>query len=78
MSNILMFISAFDCGLYAYVGSEVLAAVVMKCSILSDISPCNPLKINRLIGGNVVSIFSGDFYLLLASLLIIWFFGAEE
>jgi hypothetical protein len=31
----------------AYVGSEVLTAVVMRSSIFWHITPCSPLKINR-------------------------------
>jgi hypothetical protein len=33
-----------------YVGSEVLTAVVVKRSISWDITPCSPLKVNRLHG----------------------------
>jgi hypothetical protein len=32
--------------LYAYVGFEVLTAVVMNNSIFWDITPCSPLKFN--------------------------------
>jgi hypothetical protein len=34
-----------------YVGTEVLTAVVMKSSILWDITPCSPLKIKWCFGG---------------------------
>jgi hypothetical protein len=33
------------------VGAEVLTALIMNCSILCDITPCSPLKINRCFGG---------------------------
>jgi hypothetical protein len=33
------------------VGSEVLKAMVMKNTILLDIPPCSPLKVNRRLGG---------------------------
>jgi hypothetical protein len=33
------------------VGFEVLTAVVMKSSMFWDITPCNPLEINRRFGG---------------------------
>jgi hypothetical protein len=33
-----------------FVGFEVLTAVVMKSSIFWDITPCSPLKVNRLFG----------------------------
>jgi hypothetical protein len=33
------------------VGFDVLTAVVMKSSIFWDITPCNPLRINRRFGG---------------------------
>jgi hypothetical protein len=33
------------------VGSEHPAMVIMKCSVFWDISPCNPLKVNRRFGG---------------------------
>jgi hypothetical protein len=33
------------------VGFEVLTAVVMKSSIVWDITPCSPLKVNRRFGG---------------------------
>jgi hypothetical protein len=39
------------------VGSEVLKAVVMKSSILQDITACSPLKVNRRFAGTVFSIF---------------------
>jgi hypothetical protein len=33
------------------VGFEVLTAVVMKCTIFWDITPCSPSKVNRRFGG---------------------------
>jgi hypothetical protein len=33
------------------VGAEVLTVMVMKISIFWDITPCSPLKVNRLFGG---------------------------
>jgi hypothetical protein len=34
-----------------YVGFEVLTAVVMENTVLWDITPCSPLKVNRRFGG---------------------------
>jgi hypothetical protein len=34
-----------------FVGLDVLKAVVMKCSVFCDITPCSPLKVNRQFGG---------------------------
>jgi hypothetical protein len=34
-----------------YVGTEVLTPVVMKSTILWDITPCSPLEVNRRFGG---------------------------
>jgi hypothetical protein len=34
-----------------YVGFEVFTALVMKSTIFWDITPCNPLKVNRRFGG---------------------------
>jgi hypothetical protein len=42
---------------YKVVGFEVLTAVVMKSSILSDIMPCSPLKANRRFGGTCRPVF---------------------
>jgi hypothetical protein len=38
-----------------YVGFEVVTAVVMKRSIYSDITLCNPLKANRRIEGTKIA-----------------------
>jgi hypothetical protein len=35
----------------ALAGFEVLAAMFMKISIIWDITPCSPLKVNRRFGG---------------------------
>jgi hypothetical protein len=35
-----------------YIGFEVLTAVAMKSIIFWDITPCSPLKVNRLLGGS--------------------------
>jgi hypothetical protein len=35
-------------------GFEVLTAVVMKSSILWDITPCSPLRVNRRFGGEML------------------------
>jgi hypothetical protein len=40
-----------------HVGFEVLPPVVMKTSILWDITPCSPMKFNRLSEERVASIF---------------------
>jgi hypothetical protein len=32
-------------------GFEVLTAVIMQSSVFWDITPCNPLKVNRCFGG---------------------------
>jgi hypothetical protein len=39
------------------VGFEVLTAVVMKCIVLWDITPCSPLKVNRRYREHIASIF---------------------
>jgi hypothetical protein len=39
------------------VGFEVLTAVAMKISILWDITPCSPLKVNRSFGEHGASMF---------------------
>jgi hypothetical protein len=36
---------------FAYVGSEVLTAVVMKSPTFWGIRPCSPLNVNRYLGG---------------------------
>jgi hypothetical protein len=36
---------------FCKVGFEVLRAVVMKSTILWDITPCSPLSVNRRFGG---------------------------
>jgi hypothetical protein len=36
---------------------EVLTAVVMKSTILWDITPCSPLKVNGRFGEHIASIF---------------------
>jgi hypothetical protein len=39
------------CNSQQSVGFEVLTAVVMKCTVFWDTTPCSPLKINRRFGG---------------------------
>jgi hypothetical protein len=34
-----------------FLGFEVLTAAVLKSSIISDMTPCNPLEVNRRFGG---------------------------
>jgi hypothetical protein len=40
----------------AYVGFEVLTAVVMNSSVFWDIMPCSPLKVNRRFGEHITYI----------------------
>jgi hypothetical protein len=42
-----MVLKCVACIQEAYIGSEVLAAVVMNNSIFWDVTPCSPLKVNR-------------------------------
>jgi hypothetical protein len=42
-----------------HVGFDVLTAVAMKNSILWDIMPCSPLKVNRRFGGTYYLHFHG-------------------
>jgi hypothetical protein len=39
------------CKLTQFLGFEVLTAVVMKSTILGDMTPCNPLSVNWRFGG---------------------------
>jgi hypothetical protein len=44
---------------YVCVGFEVLTPVVMNSSILCDITPCIPLKVNRSFGGTYLLLLQG-------------------
>jgi hypothetical protein len=61
------------------VGFEVLTAVVMKSSILWNITHCSPLKINLRFRGTYASIFRvSGCYLLHIGFLVALFFDPED
>jgi hypothetical protein len=63
---------------FCYVGFEVLTAVVMKSSVFWDITPCNPLKINRHFGGTFRLHVGSACYPLHAGFLLGIFFDPED
>jgi hypothetical protein len=59
-------------------GFEVLIVVVMKSSTFWDITPCNPLKVNRRFGGTCRLLPGSACYLLHAGFLLGLFFDPED
>jgi hypothetical protein len=47
-----------EIGIQIYFGFEILTTMAMKSTIFSDVTPCDPLKVNRSFGGTCASIFS--------------------
>jgi hypothetical protein len=59
-------------------GFEILRAVVKKNFIFWDITPCNPLKVNRCVGGKCRLHLQKACHLLQADFLLGLFFDPEE
>jgi hypothetical protein len=57
---------------------EVLTAVVMKSSVFWDITPCNPVKVNRRSGGTCLALRCFNCCLLHAGVLFGLLFKPED